>query len=99
MMIGMDYRTRLLMLARAYCAAQKISMARVATVVHDQGAFFKRLESGAGCTVDTYEKFLQWFSDNWPNAKAWPAEIARPATRSAAPAITAQKPRRRKRAA
>jgi hypothetical protein len=87
----MDYRTRLLTVARAYCKATGLSMARVATLIHNQGAFFKRLEEGAGCTVDTYEKCLQWFSDRWPDTTAWPAGIMRPVA-NMAPA----QPRRRK---
>lgn len=74
----MDYRARLLTIARSYCDATGLSMARVATLVHNQGAFFRRLEGGAGCTVDTYEKCLQWFSDHWPEGVQWPHCAARP---------------------
>lgn len=83
-MIGMDYRRRLLIVAVAYSEATSLSMARVATLVHNQGAFFKRLEAGAGCTVDTYEKCMQWFSDHWPQGVKWPKEISRPAKAEAA---------------
>lgn len=79
----MDYRSRLLLLAHTYCAAANLSMARVATLVHNQGAFFKRLEEGAGCTVDTYEKCLQWFSDHWPAETPWPEGVMRPAAKAA----------------
>ncbi len=77
----MDYRQRLLAVARGYCNATGLSLARVATKVHNHGAFFKRLEGGAGCTVDTYEKCLQWFSDNWPAGTKWPAGVMRPTRR------------------
>lgn len=59
-------------------------MARVATLVHNQGAFFKRLEAGASCTVETYEKVMAWFSAHWPKDRAWPREIERPPIRRAA---------------
>lgn len=80
----MNYRDRLLLLATQYSAATNLSTARVATLVHNQGAFFKRLEDGAGCTVDTYEKCLQWFSDHWPEGLAWPENVLRPMPRQAA---------------
>jgi hypothetical protein len=74
----MDYRQQLLCLASAYRAATGRSEARVATIVHNQGTFFRRIAGGAGCSVDTYLKFKQWFSDNWPEEVPWPEGVDRP---------------------
>lgn len=75
----MDSRLILLTVARAYSAATGRSLARVATLIHDQGALFKKLEAGGSCTIDTYDKAMQWFSDHWPAGLAWPEGIFRPA--------------------
>ena len=40
--------------------------------------FFTRLHDGMGCTVKTYSRVLQWFSDHWPPDLAWPTSIPRP---------------------
>jgi hypothetical protein len=40
--------------------------------------FFDRVETGGGFTVRTYDHVLNWFSHNWPDDLAWPADIERP---------------------
>lgn len=39
---------------------------------------FKRIRAGGGCGVDTYNKAIAWFDDNWPADLEWPADIPRP---------------------
>lgn len=80
----MDAKSRLLSVARLYCETTGLSMARVATLAHNQGAFFKRLNAGASCTLETYEKVMRWFSNNWPDGVSWPLDIPRPDDREAA---------------
>jgi hypothetical protein len=80
----MDSRSALLAVAHAYSAATGRSLARVGTVIHDQGAFFKKLEAGHNCTMDTFDKAMRWFSDNWPSNACWPDDIRRPAPREKA---------------
>lgn len=81
-MIGL--REQLLAVARAYSEATGRSLARIATVIHDQGALFKKLEAGGSCTIDTFEKAMRWFSANWPEGEPWPEGIARPTISSEA---------------
>jgi hypothetical protein len=76
----MHAEAQLLALARAYAGAKDLSLARVATLAHNAGGFFKHLEAGAGCTLKTYRKVLTWFDENWPAGLAWPADVARPST-------------------
>lgn len=77
----MDYRETLLTVARAYSAAAGLSMARVSTLVRNDGKFFKRMEeSGAGCTMATYEAAMRWFAQHWPGTADWPAGADRPDT-------------------
>lgn len=73
----MDYRIQLCTLAEAYAEATGRSVARVATIVHNQGQFFDGLSQGKACTVDTYMKVLRWFSENWPEDAAWPEGVPR----------------------
>ena len=77
----MDYRETLLTVAHAYCVATDLSLARVSTLVRNDGKFFKRMaESGAGCTMATYEAAMRWFVQHWPTDKEWPMGIDRPST-------------------
>lgn len=39
---------------------------------------FSRLRAGHGCSVPTFNKSIQWFSDHWPDDLAWPSDIPRP---------------------
>ena len=75
----MDYRSHILTLANAYCIATNRSLARVSTIVRNDGKFFRRLGEGAGCTMDTYAKCLRWFSEHWPEGLPWPDGVPRPA--------------------
>ena len=77
----MDYRSRLLLVARTFATAERLSLARVSTKVRNDGKFFDRIEKGAGCTVDTFELVMRWFSDRWPEGVPWPEEVARPQSR------------------
>lgn len=74
----MDWRTELISLAEAYSQATGRSEARVATIVANQGAFFKSLRAGGGCTVDTALKVKRWFHENWPAGLAWPVGVTLP---------------------
>ena len=42
--------------------------------------FFPRLKKGdMGFNVRTFDRVVQWFSDNWPEGTEWPADVPRPA--------------------
>lgn len=44
------------------------SLARIATIVVNRGAFFERLRAGKTCTLETFQALICWFAlaDNWP---------------------------------
>lgn len=84
----MDSRLALLTVARAYCTATGRSMARVATLIHDQGALFKKLEAGGSCTIATFDKAMRWFSDHWPASAVWPEGVTRPTPSDPTPTET-----------
>ncbi len=54
------------------------SEVRLADLAAGNPYFFRRLRSGMGCTVKTYNRVLQWFSDHWPPDLPWPQDISRP---------------------
>lgn len=68
----------LLRVADAYAAARKLSESRVSTLVFGEGTRLRHLRSGGEMGARRVERGLEWFSANWPDAAAWPAEIARP---------------------
>jgi hypothetical protein len=57
----MNLKDQLLAAAQDYCTARRISKARLATVVVNDGKFFDRIENGGGFTIRTYEKFMAYF--------------------------------------
>lgn len=75
---SMDSRQTLLTVARAYSDATGLSLARIATIIHNGGALFKKLDAGGTCTIETYDKAMFWFSEWWPTDKPWPEGIPRP---------------------
>ena len=39
---------------------------------------FLRLKDGGGCTAQTYQNVMDWFFENWPADREWPAVVPRP---------------------
>jgi hypothetical protein len=74
----MDYRAQLVTLVETYAAAAKRSEARIANLIGRDGRFFQRMRDGRGCSVDTRDGTMQWFSDHWPAELPWPEGIDRP---------------------
>ena len=69
----------LTILAKKLANRERITLSGISARYAKNGNFFTRLENGGGCTLATYKKCTQWFSDNWPTDLAWPAGIERPA--------------------
>jgi hypothetical protein len=62
-------KTRLRRLADQWCASHDRSLARLSTLVMNDGGFFERLRNPkAGVTDGTLEKFARFFA----NAEHWP---------------------------
>ncbi|WP_054731609.1 hypothetical protein [Sphingopyxis macrogoltabida] len=74
-----NLRNALLSVADAYTDEINMhggkSLARVSTIVLNQGRFFQRLRDGKTCTLDSFEAVLEWFSSpaNWPGGTIPPA--------------------------
>ncbi len=58
----MDLKTELLAQAQSHCETHKISLARLSTIVVNDGKFFDRLAKGGGFTVSTFQKFQKYFA-------------------------------------
>ena len=80
----MQLTDQLLTVARAYSAAREVSMARISTLIFNDGKKFDLLERGKDLGTKTHEKAMQWFSDRWPDGTDWPADVVRPAPAEAA---------------
>lgn len=75
----MTFTTLFLDVARAYCAAADVDMARASHRALGDGRRLVLVVAGeASLTLDRADRALQWFSDHWPDGADWPAAVARP---------------------
>lgn len=72
-------RSHLHLLATRYAETLGVSVASVGKAALRDNTFFQRIEAGEGFTIRTFDRALQWFSDNWPSDTPWPSDIPRPA--------------------
>ena len=56
----MDYRNEILSLANRVAECSGLALATIAHKAAKDGDFFKRLEAGGSCTVDTYLTAKRW---------------------------------------
>ena len=64
-------------LFESYCLRTKKTYKTIGIYIANNSRLYDTAKNGA-CTIRTYNKATQWFSDNWPNDLAWPADIPRP---------------------
>lgn len=69
---------QLLTVARAYCRARNLSIARVSTLVFNDGKKLDLIAQGADLGTRGLERAMRWFSAEWPENAAWPDGIERP---------------------
>lgn len=74
----MTLKDQLLEVARRYCEARKLSMARVSTLIFNSGAKLALIEDGADLSTARFEAAMAWFSAKWPDGTDWPLGIPRP---------------------
>lgn len=75
----MDWRQKLLEQADRWCAATGLSRATLGTKAAGGGRFFERIEAGKGCTVDTYQRVLDWIEADLARLAEAPASAPPPA--------------------
>jgi len=59
-----DYRMELLHAQASYCDKHGVARTTLGNRVLNDTDFFERLESGGTCTMETYQKFMDWFKKN-----------------------------------
>lgn len=72
-------RENLLDLAASYKDATDASYASIGQGALNDNTFFSRIQAGKGFTIGTFDRVVAWFSNNWPDDRAWPEGIERPA--------------------
>lgn len=69
----------LLLVARAYGAAQNVPQTTVSKRALQDSSRLSELEAGdSDIGVKRLERTLRWFSDHWPADTDWPADVPRP---------------------
>ncbi|SCM73449.1 conserved hypothetical protein [uncultured Pleomorphomonas sp.] len=77
-------RANLRHVSDAFSASTGYSEATICKRVFGSDRFLHRIEhSGSSFTVRTYDRAMTWFSANWPEGVAWPADVPRPAMAAA----------------
>lgn len=66
MTIHTDSRTRLINAAQTYKEKTGRALSGVSMEVVNDHKFLDRFIDGAGCTIDTFDKFILWFQQNTP---------------------------------
>lgn len=75
----MMLRDQLVRVTDCYGAALGIGRQRVSTIVLNRGPTLDGLAAGKkDVNTGTFERAMQWLSDNWPEGAEWPAEVERP---------------------
>lgn len=70
---------QLIKVAKAYCEARGLSLARVSVLIFNDGKKLKAIEEqGVDLSTGKFEFAMQWFSTNWPEEAEWPEEVGRP---------------------
>lgn len=65
----MKYKKELLRAVDVYCEATGRAKSGIGLAVLNDAKFFERFESGASCTMDTYERIMTWLKENTPKIK------------------------------
>ena len=71
-------REQLILVSNAYCSATGIGRGTVSHKVFKASHVLPNIEAGRDLQTQTFERAMQYFSDNWPARKAWPKGVKRP---------------------
>ncbi|QOZ25315.1 hypothetical protein [Bradyrhizobium sp. CCBAU 51753] len=74
----MKLTDQLLTVAETYCSAKEISLARVSTLIFNDGKRFAAIQRGGNLGTDQFEKAISWFSERWDDNTPWPIGFPRP---------------------
>lgn len=77
-MLEISARNNLISLAETFASATGVSLATIGKRALNDNTFLARIVHGQTFTVRTYDRVVQWLSDNWPKDVAWPHSVDRP---------------------
>lgn len=81
---------QLIAVTNQYAEARGLSLARVSTLVFNDGSKIGDLVNGdVDLVTRRFERAMQWFSDNWPDGADWPPQVKRPEPKETPKAISA----------
>ena len=75
----MTLREQLLCVSERYSDTAGRARSRVSTIVLGSGRRLDAIAEGGDLATGTFERAMQWFSDNWPADAVWPTDVPRPA--------------------
>ncbi|MBD9445781.1 MULTISPECIES: hypothetical protein [unclassified Rhizobium] len=75
----MTLREQLILVSDTFGQARGLGRQRVSTIVLNRGSTLDGVAIGEkDVTTGTFERAMQWFSDNWPEGAEWPTDVGRP---------------------
>lgn len=85
----MNLIAQILAVTDAHASVSRLSDATLSTRAFGDGNKLPGVRNaGKDIRTRTFERGLQWFSDNWPEGAVWPEKVMRPA-----PSPSASSPR------
>ena len=73
-----NLRDQLIAVSDSYAAHRGLSRARISTIVFSSGMALDRIVAGRDLNTGSFERAMQWFSENWPDGAVWPDDVPRP---------------------
>lgn len=71
-------REKFILVFDTYVAGSGIAESTLSDRLLKSGSRFKRIRESSDISTGTYERVMQWLSDNWPDNAAWPEGVDRP---------------------
>lgn len=69
---------QLSLVAETYSAATKVALGTLGDKLLNGGGRFRKIAAGGDLNTKSFERVMQWFSDNWPEGTEWPEGVVRP---------------------
>lgn len=84
-MVVMTMTGQLIAVATQYCDQTGRSVARVSTIIFNDGKKLGLIGAGGDLNTRSFEKAMAWFSENWPAGADWPEGVTRPLAEAVSP--------------
>lgn len=73
-------RNHLQLCAQSYGAARKLGLSTIGRRFAGDARFFSRLDQGKTFTIRKYDDLIAAFWRDWPEGRAWPRGVPKPAS-------------------